>query len=89
MLIAGADTVLAIHLLKWLRAVNRRRSPDKSRLKFRRRQLEELSFVYHPIDATAAFFADFHPPHEIGQPFITRLVAIDEPINHHDRLARV
>jgi hypothetical protein len=87
MLVTSPHAILAIHFNKGLGPVNRYDCASVTGPKIGRRQLEQLGLLHHAIDATALFLTDTHPAHEVGQPFIARLISVDEPLTRYPPLS--
>ncbi len=82
-------TICPRHSFKLTMAVNYSDCSMMGRRKIRGRKLKLLHRIHNLIDSAAFFFAGPHTPHQVCQPFIARLIAVNEPVSRNHRLARI
>src|SRR5207244_8526229 len=89
MLVAGPDTVFAVHLLEGSWAIDGHDHASVSSAKIWGRQLVDLGCLHYTVNPAALLLADAQPAHQVGEAFVARLVAVDEPLDRHYRFARI
>jgi hypothetical protein len=87
--IACPHTILPIHVVKLSRPIYDDECSRTGDPEVRCRQLISLGRVDDSIYSTTFLLADAHSPHQGSQPLISGLIPIDEPLDWHDRLARI
>src|SRR5580700_10573019 len=89
MLIASPDAILAVHGIKWPRPEYCHYSTLLGRPKFRSWKLQNLYGANDLINPASTLLADSHFAHQGREPFVSRLVTINQSLNCNDWLSRI